>query len=306
MKIEQLQQLIQVAESGSLNVAAKKLYISRSSLSSSMKQLEDELGESIFVRHSKGIRLTEYGTIVLKQARDICDRIDFLHGTSQEKAAQRLTVASMFCSVANDAFADLVAEHPDNNFRMSIEECPLFQVIQRVGTGICRIGILTEYSENSRTIHHMLEENDLEYHVLSERTLGAIVGKNNPLYLTGRSEIELEELLRHPVLENYATPTDHAWEYTRVSFNDANSRLYVSDLGLALRLVSDTDAVMIDTYDSSIYRNLYARTDYHFIPIRDYPKCKTGWLKLNDTKLTPLEIEFIKLLEQKMLLAETE
>jgi DNA-binding transcriptional LysR family regulator len=76
MKIEQLQQLIQVAESGSLNVAAKKLYISRSSLSSSMKQLEDELGESIFVRHSKGIRLTEYGTIVLKQARDICDRID--------------------------------------------------------------------------------------------------------------------------------------------------------------------------------------------------------------------------------------
>ena len=169
-----------------------------------MKQLEDELGESIFVRHSKGIRLTEYGTIVLKQARDICDRIDFLHGTSQEKAAQRLTVASMFCSVANDAFADLVAEHPDNNFRMSIEECPLFQVIQRVGTGICRIGILTEYSENSRTIHHMLEENDLEYHVLSERTLGAIVGKNNPLYLTGRSEIELEELLRHPVLEEVA------------------------------------------------------------------------------------------------------
>ena len=53
MKIEQLQQLIQVAESGSLNVAAKKLYISRSSLSSSMKQLEDYCERSYSLRYGE-------------------------------------------------------------------------------------------------------------------------------------------------------------------------------------------------------------------------------------------------------------
>ena len=146
-----------------------------------------------------------------------------------------------------------------------------------------------------------MEENDLEYHVLCERTLGAIVGRNNPLFHSDRVEVELAELLQYPLLENYATPTDHAWEYTRVSVSDAKARIYVSDLGLALRLVSDSDAVMIDTDDSRIYRKLYARTDYRFIPIKDYPNCKTGWIKLKDIRLTAMETAFIKLLEEKML-----
>ncbi len=303
MKIEQLEQLIRITELGSMNEAAKELYISRSSLSSSIKKLEEELGEEIFVRHSKGIRLTDYGAVVLKQAQDICDRIGFLRGASKEKTVRRLTIASMFCSMANDAFADLICDHPNEHLHASINECSLDEVLQRVSNGVCRIGVLTEYSENREIIKHTLEENDLEFHVLCERTLGAIVGRSNPLFYSDRTEVELAELQQYPLLENYATPTDHAWEYTRVSVSDSMARIYVSDLGLALRLVSDSDAVMIDTDDSRIYRKLYARTDYRFIPIKDYPQCKTGWIKLKDLQLTTMEQAFIKQLEQKMLFA---
>ena len=48
MKIEQLQQLLAVVEEGSMNEAAQKLYVARSSLSTSMKNLETELGAPIF------------------------------------------------------------------------------------------------------------------------------------------------------------------------------------------------------------------------------------------------------------------
>lgn len=48
MKIEQLQQLLAVVEEGSMNEAAQKLYVARSSLSTSMKNLEAELGALIF------------------------------------------------------------------------------------------------------------------------------------------------------------------------------------------------------------------------------------------------------------------
>lgn len=303
MKVEQLEQLIRITELGSMNEAAKDLYISRSSLSSSMKKLEEELGAEIFVRHSKGIRLTEFGTIVLKQAHDICDRVGFLRGVSREKGVQRLAIASMFCSMANDAFADLINDHPDERLQASIEECSLEQVLHRVSGGVCGIGVLTEYSENREIIKHIIEENNMEHHVLCERTLGAIVGRNNPLFNSSREEVELAELLRYPLLENYATPTDHAWEYTRVSVSEANDRIYVSDLGLALRLVSDSAAVMIDSDDSSIYRKLYARTEYRFFPIKGYPKCKTGWIKLRDHQLTTMEQAFLKLFEQKTLFA---
>lgn len=303
MKIEQLEQLIQIAELGSMNEAAKEMYISRSSLSSSMKNLETELGKPIFVRHSKGIRLTEYGTVVLNQARAICDRVEFLRSSSEENSVQRLTIASMFCSMANDAFADLIRDYPGENIYASIEEYALEQVMHRVSDGICRIGVLTEYEENREIIKHYLEENDLEYHLLCERTLGAIVGRKNPLYYSERDEVELKELLQYPLLENYATPTDHSWVYSRTAATDIRNRIYVSDLGLALRLVADSEAVMIDTDDSHIYCKLYAHTDYRFISIKGFPKCKTGWIALRDTQLNVLEQAFIKLLEQKMLFA---
>ncbi len=44
MKIEQLQQLLKIVEMGSMNEAARALYTARSSLSTSMKNLEQELG----------------------------------------------------------------------------------------------------------------------------------------------------------------------------------------------------------------------------------------------------------------------
>ena len=78
----------------------------------------------------------------------------------------------------------------------------------------------------------------------------------------------------------------------------------VSDLGLALRLVSETDAVMIDARDNEIYRRLYANNNYRFIPIRDYPRCKTGWIKRKALPLSAPAQEYIELLTEKAALAD--
>lgn len=47
-------------------------------------------------------------------------------------SAQRLSIASMFCTMANDTFADLMTGQPFQNLHASIEECTLGQVLQRV------------------------------------------------------------------------------------------------------------------------------------------------------------------------------
>ena len=62
MKIEQLEQLIKIVECGSMNTAAEEMYLARSSLSTSMKRLEEELGEPVFIRHSNGVNLTPFGS----------------------------------------------------------------------------------------------------------------------------------------------------------------------------------------------------------------------------------------------------
>ena len=61
MQLQQLRYVIAIAQSGSMNSVARKLFISQSSLSVAVKELESELGIRIFNRSSKGISLTSDG-----------------------------------------------------------------------------------------------------------------------------------------------------------------------------------------------------------------------------------------------------
>ncbi|MGO4375948.1 LysR family transcriptional regulator, partial [Paenibacillus sp. MCAF20] len=55
MTLQQLKYVIEVANRGSINEAAKRLFISQPSLSNAIKDLEEEMGIAIFDRSNKGI-----------------------------------------------------------------------------------------------------------------------------------------------------------------------------------------------------------------------------------------------------------
>ena len=58
-KFEQIEQFIEVCRSKSITGAAAKLFITQQSLSSSMKRLEADLGQKLFLRTSRGVEPTE-------------------------------------------------------------------------------------------------------------------------------------------------------------------------------------------------------------------------------------------------------
>lgn len=74
MTLQQLQQIITIADSGSMNEAAKKMFISQPSLSAAVKELEKEIGISIFVRSNRGIVITPEGEEFLGYARQIFEQ----------------------------------------------------------------------------------------------------------------------------------------------------------------------------------------------------------------------------------------
>lgn len=61
MTLNQLEYVIKAAEAGSINQAASQLFVSQSVLSTSIKNLEAELGRSLFIRTTKGIKPTAFG-----------------------------------------------------------------------------------------------------------------------------------------------------------------------------------------------------------------------------------------------------
>lgn len=69
MRFEQLQCLVEVANTGSVTAAAKRLFISQQAVSANIKQLEDELGCTLLVREKTGVSLTVQGQGTLTFAR---------------------------------------------------------------------------------------------------------------------------------------------------------------------------------------------------------------------------------------------
>ena len=78
MTIQQLIYVITISEAGSLNKAAETLYISQPSLTSSMQELEKELGITIFNRSGRGVSLTNDGLEFMQYARHVVQQYDRL------------------------------------------------------------------------------------------------------------------------------------------------------------------------------------------------------------------------------------
>ena len=78
MTLKQLRYIVEVADTGNITEAAKKLYIAQPSLTASIQELEKEYGITIFERGKKGIRLTQEGDEFLGYARQVLDQTDLI------------------------------------------------------------------------------------------------------------------------------------------------------------------------------------------------------------------------------------
>lgn len=92
MKLEQFEQVLEVAKTGTFSQAARNLYMSQPNLSLSIKQLEEELGCSLFVRTSEGVVPTEDGKILMEHMFMIENKYQALKDYSQGKIPKRLSL----------------------------------------------------------------------------------------------------------------------------------------------------------------------------------------------------------------------
>ena len=75
MDTQSLKAFIAVAEQKSFSTAAESLYLTQSAVSKRIKQLEEQLGTTLFDRHNRTISLTEAGEALLPRAQHILDLV---------------------------------------------------------------------------------------------------------------------------------------------------------------------------------------------------------------------------------------
>ena len=112
MTLAQLRYAITVAKAGSMNEAARSLFISQPSLSSAIKELEEETGIELFRRSNRGISVTPEGEEFLGYARQVVEQYELMESKyiSKEQSRKKFSVSTQHYTFAVNAFVGLVKQ----------------------------------------------------------------------------------------------------------------------------------------------------------------------------------------------------
>ena len=200
MTLQQIRYALTVAKKGSMNKAAEELFITQSTLSSSIKELESEAGITIFLRTGKGVTLTPDGTEFLAYAGRVYEQYELLQEkySKSGNVKRKFGVSTQHYSFAVKAFVEMVKRFDTLNFDFAIRETKTLDVINDVGTMKSEVGILFRSAFNGKIIDKMLSENDLVFTPLINCRAYVYLWREHPL--ANEESISLEQLKEYPCL----------------------------------------------------------------------------------------------------------
>ena len=200
MTLQQLRYVTAIAETGSFNKAAERLFIAQPSLTSAIKELEKEIGMTLFLRSGRGATLTPDGTDFLPYARSVLTRfqdlVDVFGGG--EKRRQRFAVSTQHYSFAVKAFVQLTSGLDVAEYEFALRETRTKQVLDDVAASRSEIGILYLSDFNRKVLGKMMNQQGLEFHHLIDCNAYVYLWKEHPL--ANRSSISFGDLAPYPCL----------------------------------------------------------------------------------------------------------
>ena len=199
MTLQQLRYLIAIANHGSISAAAHTLYVSQSSLSVAVRDIERETGVTIFERSNRGITLTRDGMELLGYARQVVEQADLMeerYSGRSERADRRLAITSQHYAFVVEAFLEMVEQYEGDGYNFSLRETRTSEVIEDVRDFRSDLGVLYLSTFNESVIGHALEDANLSFTQLFCAQPHVFVSEHHPL--ASRAEVTVEELADYP------------------------------------------------------------------------------------------------------------
>ena len=202
MTLQQLKYAVAVADSRNITEASRRVFISQPSLTAAIRELEAEMGITIFSRSNKGVTITNEGDEFLSYARQVLEQASLLEDRfKSENASIGNTIFSVSCqhySFAVNAFVDLIRTFGGNEYNFTLRETQTHEIIEDVAHLKSEIGVLYLSSRNENVITKLIKKNNLAFEALFTAPLHVFISKKNPL--AKKKKIKLTDLVDFPYL----------------------------------------------------------------------------------------------------------
>lgn len=288
MELRQLRYFIQAAETLNFSEAARVLFITQSTLSQQIRQLENELGAKLFERNSHEVALTEEGRELLPYANDALRAAETC--ADRLRDLRQLLTGSLSIGVTY-SFSPILTE----TVMLFMKQYP------QVKLNIC-YKTMTELMDllEKRKVDFVLafrpsQRNErIESHILFDNYLAAIVRQGHPL--AQLPKVTLQELERY----NIALPC-HGLQ-ARNTFDEMaahqklqlKTRIELNEVNILLKLIKESSLVTILS-EATVYNE----PDVVAVPL-DVPGNEMAGCvhMLKDAYRKHAALEFIKMLSE--------
>lgn len=289
MTLQQIRYVAEIARYGTISRAAQELYITQPHLSSVLKELENELGITIFSRARKGVVLTEDGREFLHFARPLLEQeeriLNFYSARPANAAPFRFSVSTQRYPFVIKAFYKYFLRLSPQQFDVHLRESSMDAVIRDVYDKRSDVGIIFLTTTTERVIRKYLNVRNLEFHEIAAIDPCVFFRKDHPM--ASHTSIELEEMEPYPLapFESGASVSiDFSEEVLLSSLTSVNKRFYVIDRGTMINTLTHTDAFSIGT---GILSEGFAGPELVSRPIKGHEKeIRLGWIQSTDTLIS--------------------
>lgn len=198
MTILQLKYAITIANSGSFREAAGRLFVSQPALSTTIKELEEEIGIQLFERTNKGIRVTKSGEDFIIYAKKAVSQYKVIEDRfiDKDKNKKHFSVSMQHYIFAVHAFSSVVKVYDSQKYVFAVRETQTDQVLDDVKNLKSEVGIISYSKSNMKVLKKLLRDYGLKFVPLLIRDTYVYVWKNHPL--ADRDELSLKDLTEYP------------------------------------------------------------------------------------------------------------
>lgn len=297
MTIQQCKYVLEIARAGSFSEAAKQLFIAQSSLSISIKSLEQELNIRIFERSGNGVYLTDDGAEFVKYATEICENSDFVaERYSTRHVQQKLYIATQHYDFIADIFGKLLKETITESYRFSIKEIETYNVIREVETAHSDVGIIAIKDGDYEIMRRYLGKKGLSFTPVLNVSPHVFFRRGHPL--AGAAPLSAAALRKYPYVSyEQGEHTSSFFTEELMDVSSIDKHVEISDRATLMNVLMLTDAYTIGT---GMMPSALNKGDIVSVPFESDAYYIIGYLLNQDRKISDMTKKFIAGVEETL------
>lgn len=295
MTLQQLKYAVTVAECGTISAAAEKLFISQPSLTAAIRELETEMGVTIFSRTNRGVIVSREGEEFLGYARQILSQAQLLQErfSGREQGEKRFAVSSQHFNFTVLAFSRLVQNFRGPRYSFHFRETTTYEVLEDVSQLRSEVGILALNEDNERFLRRMFGKLGLEFTELKRVQAELFVSAEHPL--AGRRFVTVEDVSPYPCITFEQGEHNGQFFFEGLSAVAAQSHktICVRERATEYQLLRALNGFSPDVGVSAMYRE-----EFVSLPLEPKQFHTIGYILRRDVTPSPMTLEYIQALRE--------